>query len=260
MLISRDVSLTYINDAGMTLSMARGATFHLWDCREQMENSISSEKVMRMDGEMFTNQSKDPRYLEITGFIDAVAGRRQLESELKRVFNTGVAGTLEYFHRVDNRRYTIRCYVESTPDVVWANARVEYSVHLKCLDPFWYGLEITRTIPASGLTFENIGDSTAGFIVALDGTASHPFIENGNNVRITFMGNISNQTLRFISMPDRSMVERGGVNAMQFLSDPRLRSFFLLNIGTNTVRFGAATGAANLTASLSYRPRYLGTF
>ncbi|MCL1878735.1 MAG: phage tail family protein, partial [Defluviitaleaceae bacterium] len=129
-----------------------------------------------------------------------------------------------------------------------------------CLDPFWYGLEITRTIPASGLTFENIGDSTAGFIVALDGTASHPFIENGNNVRITFMGNISNQTLRFISMPDRSMVERGGVNAMQFLSDPRLRSFFLLNIGTNTVRFGAATGAANLTASLSYRPRYLGTF
>jgi len=260
MLISRDVELTYVNDAGMTLSMSRFGTFHLWDCREQMENSISSEKVMRIDGEMFTNQSKDPRYLEITGFIDAVAGRRQLEGELKRVFNTGVPGTLEYFHRVDNRRYTIRCFVESTPNVVWANARVEFQIHLKCLDPFWYGSEITHTIPSAGLTFENIGDSMAGFIVSLTGTVSNPFIENDINARITFMSNLATQTLRIISMPDRAMVERGNVNAMQFLSDPRFRNFFLLNIGTNTVRFGAATGAGNLTASLSYRPRYLGTF
>ena len=260
MLISRDVELTYINDAGMTLSMSRFGTFHLWDCREQMENNISSEKVTRMDGEMFTNQSKDPRYLEITGFIDAVAGRRQLEGELKRVFNTGIAGTLEYFHRVDNRRYTIRCFVESTPNVVWANTRVEYQIHLKCLDPFWYGAEITHSIPATGRTFENIGDSVAGFIATISGTATQPFIENGDGARITFMSNLANQTLRITSMPDRVMVERGNANAMQFISHLAWRSFFLLNIGTNTVRFGAASGVGNLTASLAYRPRYLGTF
>jgi len=260
LLISRDVVLTYINDVGMTLSMARGAVFHLWDCREQMENSISSEKITRMDGEMFTNMSKDPRYIEITGFIDAVAGRRQLEGELKRVFNTGIAGTLEYFHRVDNRRYTIRCHVENTPNVVWNNARVEYGVHLKCLDPFWYGAEITHAIPSAGLILNNIGDSVAGFTVNLTGTASHPFIENGNGERLTFMNSLSNQTLVITSMPDRSMVTRNGTNAMQFLTNRWQRSFFLLNIGTNTVRFGAAAGAGNLTASLSYRPRYLGTF
>jgi len=258
LLVSRDVSLTYINDLGMTLTMSRGAVFHLWDCREQMENSISSEKIMHIDGEMFTNMSMAPRHMEITGFIDAVAGRRQLEGELKKVFNTGVAGTLEYFHKADNRRYTIRCHVENTPNVVWANARVEFSIHLKCLDPFWYGDEITHTIPATGLTFENIGDSVAGFDVVLNGTAAQPFIENDAGERITFVSSISNQTLRFISMPDRSMVERGGVAAMQFLSNPGWRSFFLLNIGANTVRFGTATG--NVTASLSYRPRYLGTF
>jgi len=244
----------------MTLSMSRFGTFHLWDCREQMENNISSEKVTRMDGEMFTNQSKDPRYLEITGFIDAVAGRRQLEGELKRVFNTGIAGTLEYFHRVDNRRYTIRCFVESTPNVVWANTRVEYQIHLKCLDPFWYGAEITHSIPATGRTFENIGDSVAGFIATISGTATQPFIENGDGARITFMSNLANQTLRITSMPDRVMVERGNANAMQFISHLAWRSFFLLNIGTNTVRFGAASGVGNLTASLAYRPRYLGTF
>ena len=136
MLISRDVILAYINDVGMTLSMSRGGLFHLWDCREQMENTMHSEKITRMDGEMFTNMFKASRYLEITGFIDAVAGRRQLEGEIKKVFNTGVPGTLEYFHRVDSRRYTIRCYVKSTPNVVWANTRVEYAVNLKCLDPF----------------------------------------------------------------------------------------------------------------------------
>jgi len=260
LLISRDVSLTYINDAGMTLSMSRFGAFHLWDCREQMENSISSEKVTRMDGEMFTNQSKDPRYLEITGFIDAVVGRRQLEGELKRVFNTGVAGTLEYFHRVDNKRYTIRCYVESTPNVVWANTRVEYQIHLKCLDPFWHGLEITHTIPADGLTFENIGDSTTGFVATLTGTATQPFIENGDGARITFMNNLTNQTLRIISMPDSVMVERENTNAMQFISHPAWRSFFLLNIGRNTVRFCEASGVGNLIVSLAYRPRYLGTF
>jgi len=260
MLISRDVELVYTNDAGMNLSMSRFATFHLWECREQMENSISSEKVMRMDGEMFTFQSKEPRYLEITGFIDAVAGRRQLEGEMKRVFNTGVAGTLEYFHRVDNRRYTIRCFVESTPNVVWANTRVEYSIHFKCLDPFWYGLGINHTLSASGLTFQNIGDSAAGYVVTLTGTATQPFIENGRGERITFMSNLASQTLRITSMPDRSMVERGNANAMQFLSDPARRNFFLLDIGSNIVRFGAASGAGGLTATLNYRPRYLGTF
>ena len=213
-----------------------------------------------MDGEMFTNMSNDPRFLELTGFIDAVAGRRQLEGELKRVFNTGIAGTLEYFHRVNNKRYTIRCYVENTPNVLWTNARVEYSINLKCLDPFWYGEEITCAIPAAGLIFENIGDSAAGFTVTLSGSASQPFIENDMEARIAFMDNLSNQTLRIISMPDRSLVERGGINAMQFLSNPYQRSFFLLNIGMNTIKFGAVAGINNLNASLSYRPRFLGTF
>jgi len=260
MLISRDVELTYINDAGMTISLSRSGVFHLWDCREQMENAISSEKIMRMDGEMFTNMSKDPRYLEITGFIDAVAGRRQMEGELKRVFNTGIPGTLEYFHRVDNRRYTIRCHVENTPSVVWANVKVEYSIHLKCLDPFWYGPELTHAIPPAGLTFNNIGDSVAGFVVTLTGTAAHPFIENGAGERLTFVSNLAGQALRITSMPDRSMIERNNINSMQFLSNRWQRNFFLLGIGSNTVRFGAATSAGTLTATLTYRPRYLGTF
>jgi len=244
----------------MTLSMSRFGQFHLWECRENMENTIHSEKVMRTDGEMFTYMSKDPRYLEITGFIDGVAGRRQLEGELKRVFNTGIPGMLEYFHQTDNHRYTIRCYVESTPTVVWANARVEFAVHLKCLDPFWYGEEITHMIPAAGLTFNNVGDNVAGFAVSLVGTATHPFIENNNHQRITFMSNIMSQTLRIISQPDRSMVERNGQNAMSFLSDPERRSFFLLGIGENNIRFGSDSGTSGITATISYRPRYLGTF
>ena len=260
MLVSRDVSLTYINDAGMTLPISRFGVYHLWECKEQMENLIASEKIVGMDGEMFTGMSKAPRYLEVTGFIDAVVGRRQLEGELKRVFNTGVAGTLEYHHRVDNRRYDIRCHVESTPNVVWANARVEFSVHLKCLDPFWYGQEIIHAIPASGLAFQNIGDSVAGFVATVTGSATNPFIENGNGDRITFMSNLSGQTLRITSMPDRSMVERGGANAMQFMTDPFRRSFFLLGIGANTVHFGSASGTGGLSATLAYRPRYLGTF
>ena len=258
MLISRDVILTYINDLGFSLPLSRTSQFRLWECKEQMENSIASEKVMNMDGEMFTNMSSEPRYLEITGFIDAVAGRRQLEGELKKVFNTGLPGTLEYFHRADNRRYTIRCHVESTPNVLWANARVEFAIHLKCLDPFWYGGEIRHAIPTAGLTFENMGDSTAGFVVTLQGTAAQPFIENGEGRRIAFMGNIANQTLRIISMPDRSIVEVGNANAMQFLTDSKRREFFLLGIVRNTIRIGAASG--NLTASLTYRPRYLGAF
>ena len=108
MLISREVTLTYTNDANMSLVLSRTSPFRLWECRENMENSIHSEKVMNMDGEMFTNMSKAPRYLEITGFIDAVAGRRQLEGKLKRVFNTGLPGTLAYGHLADSRRYAIR--------------------------------------------------------------------------------------------------------------------------------------------------------
>ena len=88
MLVSRDVILTYIIAKGMALSMSFFTPFFLLECREQMQNSISSEKVTGMDGEMFTDMSTDVRHIEIIGFFDAILGRRAMEGKL-----TGSAGS-----------------------------------------------------------------------------------------------------------------------------------------------------------------------
>ena len=260
MLVSRDVILTYINTKGMALSMSFFSPFFLLECREQMQNNIASEKVAGCDGEMFTGMAADVRHIEITGFFDAAIGRRGMEGELKKVFNTGVGGTLEYFHKTDRKRYTINCFLDKAPEVIFNNTRVEFAINLKCLDPFWYGEDITHNIPPYSLTFGNIGDSVTGAVFELSGSASQPFISNGSNSRVTFMGNIASQQLTITSLPDKSMVELNSNNAMKFLSDPARRGFFLLDIGSNTVTYGAASGAGGLSAKLTYKPRYLGAF
>jgi phage-related protein len=242
----------------MALSMSFFSSFFLFDCREQLQNNISGEKLTGCDGEMFTGMATDVRHIEITGFFDAVIGRRAMEGELKKVFNTGCTGTLEYFHKTDRKRYTINCYMEKTPEVIFNNARVEFVINLKCLDPYWYGEEITRSI-SSSLTFVNIGDSVAGAVYELTGSASDPYISNGAS-KVAFIGGLSGRTLKITSLPDKSLVEVGGANAMRYLTDPSRRDFFLLDIGTNTVSYGAASGAGGLSARLIYKPRYLGAF
>jgi hypothetical protein len=244
----------------MALSMSLFSPFFLLDCRERMQNSIASEKVTGCDGEVFTGMSTDVRYIEMTGFFDAAIGRRDMEGELKRVFNTGFAGVLEYYHKTDKKLYTINCFLEKTPEVIFNNARVEFAINLKCLDPYWYGEEVTHTIPPYTLTFENMGDSKAGVEFELSGSASQPFVFNGAGDRVTFVNNITNQMLKITSLPDKSLVEMNGINAMRFLSNPDQRGFFLLDIGSNTVNYGASSGAAGLSVKLSYKPRYLGTF
>jgi phage-related protein len=244
----------------MALSMSFFSPFFLLECREQLQNNIASEKLSGYDGEMLTAQSCDARHIEITRFFNAARGRREMEGQLKRAFNTGCGGTLEYYHRVDRKRYSIGCTLEKAPEVIFNNARVEYVINLKCLDPYWYGTEVTQIIPPYTLTFQNIGDSAAGFTAELSGSASGPFISNGSGSTVAFIGSISGQTLKLTSMPDRVLAELGGANAMKNLSDATRRGFFLLDIGTNTVRYGASSGAGGLSVRLTYRPRYLGTF
>ena len=260
MLVSRDVILTYINDKGMVLPMSFFSPFFLLGCREQMQNNISSEKLTGNDGEILTGMSTDIRHIEITGFFDTAVGRRGMEGEMKKVFNTGCAGTLEYFHTVDRRHYTINCLLDKTPEVAWGNARVEFVVNLKCLDPYWYGEEIINQIPPYSFTFMNAGDSTAGFVCELSGSASAPFIKNTSGSEIAFVANLSNGLLKITSLPNKSLVEVNGHNAMKYLTDAARRKFFLLEIGTNTINYGAASGTAGLSAKLAYKPRYLGTF
>ncbi len=260
MLVSKDVTLTYINEKGMMLSMSFFSPFFITECRETLQNNIASEKLAGCDGEMYTAMSVDARHIEITGFFNAVRDRRAMEGELKRVFNTGCGGTLEYYHRVDRKRYTIGCVLEKAPEVVFSNARVEFVINLKCLDPYWYGAEVTHTVSPYALTFTNAGDSTAGFTATLTGSASEPFISNGAGATIAYIGSIGGQTLKITSMPDKALVEAGGTNVIKNLSDSSRRGFFLLDIGTNTIRYGATSGAGSLTVRLTYRPRYLGTF
>jgi phage-related protein len=240
--------------------MAFFQPFFPLECTERLQNSISSEKGVARNGELFTNMGADTREIEINGFFNATSGRRAMEGNLKNVFNIGSSGTLEYYHTKDLKRYTIACYVESVPDVVFTNNRVEYSISLKCLDPYWYGQEVTLDVPQYSLEFNNAGDSAAGFVAELIGSAVNPRVTNANGDCLRFMKTLAGQTLRITSMPEQAMVELDGSVAMQYLTDTANRRFFTLDIGANTISYTADSGADGLAVSIKYRPRFLGTF
>lgn len=260
MLVSRDVILTYINSHNASLSMAFFGRFFFMDCTEQLQNNISSEKTMNCDGERLTRSSLNIRYIEITGYFNEILNRREMEGELKRVFHPSLSGTLEYYHKKDKKRYTISCLVDKMPDVRFANGKVNFVINLKCLDPYWYGEEITVSIPPYSKTFNNIGDSLTGAIFELSGSAVEPFISNQNSDKITVKTTLNNQTLKITSLSDKSLVEINGINAMKYLTDSTQRSFPLLDIGENTISYGAASGAESLNVKVKYRPRFLGAF
>jgi phage-related protein len=260
MLVSRYVVLTYTNTAGAALSMAFFQPYFLLGCTEQLQNSVSSEKGVNRNGAIFTSMGADVRHIEITGFFNVETGRRVMEGNLKDTFNIGTPGTLEYYHTRDLKRYTITCYVEQVPSVVFANGRVEYTVNLTCLDPYWYGDEITLSVPQYSLTFNNAGDSPTGLTFDIIGSAANPRVFNAGGDGLRFVNTLASQTLHITSMPEQAYVELDGASAMQYLSDAANRRFFMLDIGQNTISYGADSGAAGLSVSIKYKPRYLGAF
>ena len=63
-----------------------------------------------------------------------------------------------------------------------------------------------------------------------------------------------------MSVPRQAYAELGGAGAMQYLTDTANRHFFMLDIGRNTISYGAYSGVDGLSASIKYRPRFLGAF
>ncbi|MDR1559214.1 MAG: phage tail family protein [Clostridiales bacterium] len=260
MLVSKEVVLTYTNAAGASLSMAFFQPFFLLGCTEKLQNNISSEKGVNRNGEILTNMGADARNIEITGYINAASGRRAMEGTLKSVFNIGAPGTLEYYNTKELKRYRIACYAEAVPDVVFTNMRTDFTINLKCLDPYWYGEELALAVPQYSLTFNNAGDSPAGVVFEIIGSAVSPKVSNAKGESLCFMNTLASQTLRITSMPENAYVELDGAGAMQYLTDAVNRRFFMLDIGQNTISYGADSGASGLSVTIKYRPRYLGAF
>jgi len=257
MLISKDVTLIYTNAAGQSLQMALLSPYFPLDCTEQLQSNISSEKGVNRDGEIFTNQAADIRHIAINGYFNMGTGRRAMEGVMKRVFSISAAGTLEYHNTADFKHYTITAFPETVPEVTWQNNQVEFAINLTCLDPFWYGDEVTVTGSGSPLTVTNAGDIDAGAMFELTGNATNPYVKVGDKT-VAYIGGISGQTLRITATPEKSFVDISGVNNMRYLTDPARRAFPLLAAGQNSVAFGADSGSVSL--SVKYRPRYYGAF
>ena len=257
MLVSKDVTLIYTNASGDSVQMALLGAFFLQDCREQTQNRISSEQGVNRDGEIFTNQAADIRHIEITGYFNAGTGRRAMEAQMKRAFALHRAGTLEYINAVNGKHNTISAFPETVPEVVWQNNRVEYTINLTCLDPFWYGDLITVSGSGGSLAVTNTGDADTGAVYELTGTAVNPYVKIGDKA-VAYIGGINNQTLRITAMPEKSFVDIGGINHMRYLTDASRRSFPLLAAGSNSVQFGAGSGSISLT--VKYKPRFYGAF
>ena len=290
MLVSKDVTLTYTNSRGLSMTLAMNSPYDLHRCEDNLENEMISESLGFDHGEELVSSSLTPRRIEITGRLNTIRFRREMKHEMERVFNPTLKGTLTYHNAANGRAFTINCMPESLPDIPFRNSGgVYFVINLIAHYPFWFGnsvIEHISLINKRGVfplvipeddgfifgyradtlqtTFENLGDATAGatFILKADGgTVTSPSIthvESGRQIRLNYFMQDGDE-IRVISMPTRvAIIINGYKNGMSFLDFNPDGNFFMLDFGMNTIAYNADENVMNLSVSVFYDPVYLG--
>lgn len=137
--------------------------------------------------------------------------------------------------------------------------KLRVTINLICPDPYFYAASPTVVNAVAGYaTLNNTGDAECGFVATITangGSVTGFGVGLGDaNVYIPYTIN-SGTTVTISTVPGNKYVAFNG--SASYLYDP-YSEFALLDVGANTVEYGADTGEANMAVSYSFVPRYLG--
>ena len=285
MIVSRSTRVRYVNEAGVSIELAPFSQYFLLLCDETVPNVINAEKLSFLHGEQFVSASLGAKDIYIHGYIIDPDWRR-MKRTIEQAFNATISGTLYYAN--SGAEYRIDCMLDKAPEFTFTGKRLEFTVSLRCLFPFWRGRAVTEwvstivkmghfplVIPPEGFvfgyradtlqsTFENRGDAATEIVVTVcadGGSVKNPSIkhvETGDEVKVFYTLN-DGEYITFISRHDYNDVLINGVTSgMKYLTDETKQEFFLLEFGMNTIAYNADANASNMAVSVDYEPLYLG--
>lgn len=246
-----------------------------------IEAEVSTEKNAVGDGDSVTGIRFPARNIDI---VANVKNRKNNNIEKRN--------SISFF----NPKYGFTMFITRGSDTKWIKAIVEkvkcpeshgnlqLSIALKCVDPFFYskdnyGKNIASVKPAFG--FPYISPISKGFNVGIYNFARQVEVENTGDaetyftIRIESFGEVINPTVMkdnaYIRLIDtlqggdiididlvENTIKKNGSNCIGKVDRTSSFSGMVMDIGDNTISFGADDGDTNMRVVIYYNLRYLG--
>lgn len=171
-----------------------------------------------------------------------------------------------YQHHTDTR-FLVARWAGAPQDWIDARRELQLRIPMVALDPYWYDEERTseETITASPheWTVESIGSVEACPVVRFEfgAACSDPWIEHVETGQAVGLSGVleSGDALVFDGLRYTATLIRAGLEepVLDRAIERWLRGGFALQPGTNTLRFLASGETIDVTARLTWRPRWL---
>ena len=284
MLVTPDVTLSYVNSVGQEMDLTYFSPFVCTDCDETAANQVHSIKQPGVHGKFFTGMSMDEKFITLMGEVRREMPLVTAERTLQNVFNPTLEGVLHFRHRRENVPKEIPCRLVEQPTVYWQGARLCFDISLVCLDPFWKGEAVTNLIAVTmkefyfpayidegGMSFgtrratlesefENAGNVRGGFVATIrarGGSVRNPEIRNiitGERIRVIY-DMARDDVVTIVSTLQERRVLINGVNGFRHL-DAAASTFFMIDVGKNVIGYFADENISNIFMSVRYTPNF----
>jgi len=282
MLKNRYEKVTYINEAGESISLAYSFPYFFQQISgtDGPTAEVIRVQTIGQDGSTITNVRLMNREITLRGTIrgrtkDEIAIYR---SRLLRVFSPKSKGRIIYEY--GNVKRQIECQVETGPrfSKLQTFKYQDFLIDILCPNPFWTAIEPATTVMKSfdgGFVFpmsfyiefgtvgthiilDNDGDVETPVFLELTGKLVTPVIKNlttGEEIKINRTietGDILEIGTEF----GNKYVRINGENAFHYVDEDS--DFFNLVVGENQLEYTAAESDENSNCIISFYPRYLG--
>lgn len=284
-------SLEYANAAGYSISLKpvldfSNATAQISMLTDSLATDMQKEKSATRHGEILSRLSLGVRNIELTGFINN--NKTAIENFIK-AFNPALTGILTY--NDGYKKYDLNCLMNAKAELSPNGAVTGFNLALSALFPLWQGEEHTEDIahiedrwewpwafPENGFifgsvhgnlkhSFYNLGDVETGAIYRLycaQGSVTNPCLTQvEQNSRIKFNYTLQEREELLITSTPVTVsafikhVDGTQESAIPYLIYDDARSFFLLDVGLNTIAYDADENVLNLQVFVNYSPLYV---
>jgi hypothetical protein len=148
--------------------------------------------------------------------------------------------------------------LDFTPDENFSEI-LRFAVELQMADPFWYGDEVTASVPFAGGGVYNPGSAIARkMLIRLNGPLTNPRLENQSTTRpvsITYNGTIAGGTYVELDTDLYTAYDNLGANQISKVNHSGAHSWMELAPGGNVLLFTVGTGSGS--ADFTFLPPYL---
>lgn len=256
------LSLKFTID-GTNLIIAKGTDYRLISVSglEAPDIEIDTYDHAIMDGSAILSTKVMSRSISVSFLVASSAKINTARAALMSYFKPKSGGVLMVTRGVVRRK--IGFFLATKPDFIHPDSslgKLRVTVNLICPDPYFYAnAPVTSGETVSNvIAVNNSGDVPCGFaltITATGGAVVNPIISKSGQYVDVEKNMASTDVIVISTVPGDCYVTYEGTEIYTFLLDS---TFFLLDVGSNSITLSADSGTSYIVGSISFVPRYLG--